>query len=191
MKQPEAPLPRFDNRSAFHAWVEQQPHKRWERQDGAVIAMAPERVVHARVKSRAWKALDDAVRKAKLPCEAFIDSVTVEVSPSTDFEPDVVVACSDSIGDEQTAVPNPVVVVEVLSPSTSHRDTGVKLEGYFSLPSIQHYLLVSTDIRLVVHHRRLEPGKLLTQLHREGPIDLDPPGLRVVVQDFYEGTKLA
>ncbi len=38
--------------------------------------------------------------------------------------------------------PNPVVVVEVLSPSTRGIDTTVKLAGYFLVPSLKHYLIV-------------------------------------------------
>ena len=51
-------------------------------------------------------------------------------------------------------IPNPVIVVEVLSPSTAADDHGVKLDGYFSLRSVEHYLILDSDRRVMIHHKR-------------------------------------
>ena len=51
-------------------------------------------------------------------------------------------------------MPEPLIVVEVLSAGTRDRDFTIKLAGYASLPSVAHYLLVETRRRLVVHHHR-------------------------------------
>jgi Uma2 family endonuclease len=76
-------------------------------------------------------------------------------------------------------VPNPVIVAEVLSPSTAKMDMGAKLQGYFSLPSLRHYLLIDPDRPLLIHHRR-GPGAALETLITNGPrLQLDPPGLDV------------
>lgn len=48
------PLPTGLSRAAYYSWVEAQPRGRFELVDGAVVAMAPERVAHARTKARAW-----------------------------------------------------------------------------------------------------------------------------------------
>ena len=56
---------------------------------------------------------------------------------------------------------DPMIVVEVLSPSTSARDVGAKLEDYFRLPSVQHYLIVRTENRTIIHHARGEDGIIL------------------------------
>lgn len=61
------------SRQEFRRWVEARPHGRFERIDGLAVAMALERLVHVRVKARAWRALDDAVRAAGLDCEVFAD----------------------------------------------------------------------------------------------------------------------
>jgi Uma2 family endonuclease len=72
---------------------------------------------------------------------------------------------------------DPMIVVEVLSPSSRSRDAGLKLADYFRIPSVQHYLIVATDIRTVIHHARDEAGTILTRIVRDGPVRLDPPGL--------------
>ena len=190
MHQPDTRPLRFDDRAAFRAWALQQGRRRFERQNGAVVAMAPERVDHARIKAQVWEALKAAIRSTGAPCEAFVDGPTVEIDGRTDFEPDVVVTCGARTEGSALAVRNPVIVVEVLSPSTGERDAGEKLDGYFRLPSVQHYLMVSAQARMVIHHSRLDGEKLLTQLHRSGEISLEPPGFRISVAAVYAGTDL-
>jgi Uma2 family endonuclease len=89
------------------------------------------------------------------------------------------------MADDAVAAPNPVVVVEVLSPSTRSVDTGAKLADYFRVLSIRHYLIVRADRRAVVHHRRRDDGGIETQLVTEGRIALNPPGISLLVEDLY------
>ncbi len=185
MGKPLTTPPTKMTREEYRRWAEAQPRGRYELVEGEIVAMAPERVAHLRVKVRAWQALDRAIRAANLPCEALPDGATVEVSDDTDYEPDAVVNCGERIAGDAVAAPNPVVVVEVLSPSTQSVDTGAKLADYFRVPSIQHYLIVRADRRAVIHHRRREGGEIETRLLAEGRIVLDPPGLHFAVEDFY------
>jgi Uma2 family endonuclease len=64
-------------------------------------------------------------------------------------------------------VPNPVVVVEVASPSTRKIDASLKLKGYFSLPSVHHFLIVDPEGPPVIHHRRQADGTILMSLVQE------------------------
>lgn len=117
-------------RAEYRAWTEQQPTGRFERVNGVVVAMAPERISHARIKARIWQALDRAIRAAGLPCEALPDGITVEVGDS-DYEPDAIVRCGDDLPGDMIGVPDPMIVVEVLSPSTSGTDPGLEAAGVF------------------------------------------------------------
>lgn len=119
-----------------------------------------------------------------------MDGMTVEVGDDKDYEPDALVNCGEPVANDSVAVPNPIVIVEVTSPSTEYVDTGSKLEDYFTLPSVQDYLLVSTKKRQIIHHSRLEPGKLLTRIFRRGPVELAPPGVSIQIAELYEGTDL-
>lgn len=180
-----ADMPLRLSREEFHAWTAAQPRGRYERLDGEVIQMAAERAVHLRVKARVWQALDRAIRVAGLPCEAFPDGATVEIEGDTDFEPDATVNCGERMADDAIATPNPVVVVEVSSPSTRSIDTGTKLIGYFRVPSIQHYLIVRANRRSAIHHQRRSDGGIETRLIAGGEVRFDPPGLMVLLDDFY------
>jgi Uma2 family endonuclease len=80
--------------------------------------------------------------------------------------------------------PNPVIVVEVLSPSTRHIDTTVKLAGYFRVPSLKHYLIVDLGRQHVVHYRKQADGTVTVTVMTEGEIVFDPPGISVAVASF-------
>ncbi len=172
-------------REEYRRWAEAQPRGRYELVEGEIVAMAPERVAHLRVKAAAWLTLRQAIAAAGVACEALADGVTVEAGDNTDYEPDAVVNCGERIAGDAIAAPNPVVVVEVLSPSTQSVDTGAKLADYFRVPSIQHYLIVRADRHAVIHHRRRDDAGIDTQLITEGQIALNPPGISIQVEDLY------
>ncbi len=150
------------------------------------MAMAPERAIHTRVKAQLWLALRQAIDAAGLPCEAFTDGLSVRIADDLVYEPDALVRCGERLDDDALVIVDPVVVVEVLSPSTRGRDAGAKLEDYFRLPSVRHYLIVKTDSRSVIHHRRGESeGELLTRVTAVGELVLDPPGLSLPVDSVF------
>jgi len=84
-----------------------------------------------------------------------------------------------------TKVSNPLVLVEVLCPDSGTRDRATKLRAYFKLPSVQHYLIVWPEERRIVRHSRMPNDQVTTQIFVSGEIGLDPPGLRVTVEEFY------
>ena len=174
----------FISREAYRAWCDVQPRGRFERIDGEIVSQAAERVAHARVKVAVWLALARAIKSAGVACEALPDGVTVEAGDS-DFEPDAVVNCGEAIDGGAIAAPNPVIVVEVSSPSTGGFDATSKLAGYLAVPSIRHYLMVHPTRRIVVHHRRVGGG-FETTIVGSGAIVLDPPGITIMVEELYE-----
>ncbi len=162
----------------FLAWAESQPG-RYELFNGVVYAMAPERAVHAETKFAVTKALEAGIGEADLACWALPDGMTVRVDQDTAYEPDALVYCGDQLPEDAVEVPTPVIVVEVLSPSTRHVDAAAKLAGYFSLPSLWHYLIIDPDKRIVIHHRRGRDDDIITRIVREQTLRLEPPGLEL------------
>jgi len=177
------------SRADFRAWAEQQPSGRYERVDGRVVKMTPERIVHVELKSAVWRTLQAAVGEAGVECQVYGDGVTVEVGEDTDYEPDALINAGPRPGPNDVAAPNPIVVVEVLSPGTRSIDTGAKFSGYFSVPSIQHYLIVSALRREVVHHRRAGDA-IVSAVVTGGTIALDPTGISVALDELYRGVTL-
>ena len=171
---------------AFVEWAMEQPAGRFELLRGEVIAMAPERVGHARAKRNVLLAFHSAVSSARLGCEAFADGMAVRIDESTVYEPDAMIRCGPKASNDVVLLDDPVVVVEVISPSSQSIDTGTKLVDYFRLSSVRHYLIVHPLNRRVIHHRRAEDGEIVTRIVAEGEtLPLDPPGLEVAVTDFF------
>jgi Uma2 family endonuclease len=163
---------------------EGEPAGRYELVDGNVITMAAETVRHVRAKGQAFSALREAVKKSGLPCEVFTDGVSVRTDKQTVREPDVSVQCSKPTDPDSMLIDEPIILVEVISPSSEFRDVHRKLVEYFSLPSVQHYLVVDQAKRLVFHNTRDPRGGVFTQFFYEGSIDMKPPGLSVAVSDL-------
>jgi Uma2 family endonuclease len=182
-----APLKRMTI-DEFLAWAETQPGKRFELVHGQPVAMSPERARHANAKHATARGLENGIERAGLPCHIFPDGMTVQVDDETAFEPDALVYCGPRIDDDSVAVPHPIIVVEVISPSTREYDTGAKLAGYFQVPSVRHYLIVDPVGRLVIHHARQDDTTILTRIHTDGAIDLTPPGLTLKLADVFPPT---
>ncbi len=169
---------------AFLLWAEGRDG-RWELRGGQPVKMAPERAAHALTKYTAQKALEAGILRAGLACRMFPDGMTVRITPRTAFEPDALVACPSPPDLNTMEIPNPVIVVEVLSPSTAADDHGMKLDGYFSLRSVEHYLIIDADRRVAIHHKRGEAGAIETRILRDGVVRFDPPGFEAEVAGFF------
>jgi Uma2 family endonuclease len=147
--------------------------------------MAPERAAHARAKARAHRRLEDAIAAAGLDCEAFPDGMAVRIDEFTVYEPDASVRCGPPLPGDATELDNPVIVVEVLSPSTRGIDTGAKLERYFRLASLRHYLILMPESGVAIHHQR-EAERITTTVRRDGELRLDPPGIVIAVASLFD-----
>jgi Uma2 family endonuclease len=171
----------------FLAWAEGQDG-RWELHNGVPYAMSPERSRHAEVKFAVQLALLRGIRKAGLQCHMLPDGVGVRVSQHILYEPDALVYCGPKLPGDAFELADPVIVVEVASPSTRRLDASVKLSGYFSVPSLHHYLIVDPEGPPVIHHGRQAEGPILTSLVHEGTLSLSPPGIGLVVAEMFAAT---
>lgn len=121
-------------------------------------------------------------------CRAFGDNMLVKINDVDAFSPDAMIVCSKiNFGDRMTS--DPVVIVEVLSPSTEPADRGYKWQAYRTLASLRHYLLVAQDRPEVELFSRESEG---TWRYRvlEGDLaqslELAPPGIRLSLAEIYE-----
>jgi Uma2 family endonuclease len=170
----------------FIPWAMNQP-KRYELIGGEVVAMSPERVGHADTKGNVYVALREAIKAAGVPCQTYTDGVAVRIDARTVYEPDALVRCGKPVDDEAVKIDDPVIVVEVVSPSTQSVDAGAKLAAYFRLPSVRHYLIVERRNRMANHHARSEDGRIETRIVRSGTLTMEPPGITVEVESFFAG----
>jgi Uma2 family endonuclease len=169
----------------FIAWAMEQPRGRFELVGGEVVAMSPERLVHAEVKGLFFRRLAEEIERLGLGCSAYPDGVAVRIDEATIYEPDTLLRCGPKLPGNMVQVIDPLVIVEVRSRSTQALDAGVKLVDYFRLPSLRHYLIVRAEERAVIHHQRRGDGDEITTriIHDGAPVELDPPG--IVLRDLF------
>ncbi len=120
---------------------------------GEVFAMAGasrwHNVIVGNLVRRLSEALDDR------PCEVYPSDMRVRCPNGLGTYPDVSVACDPEFEDHHgDTLLNPVVIVEVLSPSTESCDRGTKFQAYRGLNSLKEYVLVSQEKPFIEHYLR-------------------------------------
>ena len=125
--------------------------------DGEIIDMPGASRVHNLITNNISGELRNLLKGSR--CETYANDMRVS-SPLTSsyFYPDVVIVCEDPRFEDDVfdILLNPIILVEVLSPSTEAYDRGEKFGHYRQLASLQEYVLVSQDKVLVEHYHRQE-----------------------------------
>ncbi|GAC1393189.1 MAG: hypothetical protein NVS4B11_06770 [Ktedonobacteraceae bacterium] len=115
----------------------------------AILDMAGGSIAHAALCLRMGSLLDQALTDG--PCMAFSSDARMQLTERQYYYPDITVACGKGPG---TKLTNPIVVIEVLSPATEKRDHGAKFKAYKALPSVQEYMLISSEYQAIEVHQR-------------------------------------
>lgn len=162
---------------------------RHEYLEGEMFAMSGASRRHNRIVLNVGKGLDSALEERG--CEVFVSDMRV-LTPDTKFftYPDVVAVCGElRFADaEVDTLLNPVVVVEVLSPSTAEYDRGAKFAHYRSISSLKDYVLVAQDRVHVEHYLRQENDdwRLLKLDDLGQTLELPSVGCRLALADIYK-----
>ena len=122
---------------------------RYELIDNEIVMMGSASKEHNRIAGNIFAHLTFHL-KGK-PCKPYIETLKVNVGENYYF-PDMLVDCGES-RDRFTAT-LPVLIVEVLSPSTRRVDKTVKLRDYVKIPSLQEYAIFEQDIAELTLYRR-------------------------------------
>jgi Uma2 family endonuclease len=192
LELPELPKHRMTVDEFFDWWDAHGGDYKYELIDGYVQfkyrdpeAMGRDRNDHNLLKLQAALLLRSAIRKAGLECKAFSDGTAVVLPDGQIRLPDALVHCGP-FDPNKSSVDAPVIVIEVISPSSGERDQGPKFVDYASVASIQHYLVIFPEKKMLIRHSRLPDDRWATTFVREGEITLDPPGLALSVSEFFE-----
>lgn len=142
--------------AAFMDFVDTRPDERWELVEGVPVAMAGGTARHAEIAGNLIERLRPLARTRG--CRAIRDIfVQIAANDGALFDPDLVVRCGPMDG-EARQIDDPVIVFEVLSPSTMNRDRGTKLLAYLQCPMLQTMVLVYQDERRVEVWQRKADG---------------------------------
>ena len=153
---------------------------------GEIIAMAGAKRKHNLIAGNIFAFLNTQLREA--PCEVYTNDMKVQADKARQFSyPDVVVVCGEPQfrDNEDDVLQNPVVIVEVLSPSTEAFDRGEKFLRYRQLESLQEYLLVTQNERRVEQFTKQADGSWRMTETTEGSLTLESVGCVLSFDDIY------
>ena len=171
--------------------LEAQSELRYEYFNGHVYCLAGAKTPHNEVASNCHDHLKRAARQQG--CKAYLLEIKLFRRDGQQyFYPDGVVTCHPLDLQSKDGVRNPLLVVEVMSDGTRHRDQGIKLKEYLALDSLRHYLLIEQAYCLVQHYHRQSDGnwgfRNYDQL--EAVVELPELDLSLRVGDLYTGVDL-
>jgi Uma2 family endonuclease len=171
----------------FLAW-DSGDDRRHELVGGEIVAMAPPSLHHALI---AANAIGEIKQRLKAPCKV-LSEAGIRLSWRNDmyYQADIAVTCSP-LERDQWGTPDPVVIIEILSPSTEAHDRSVKLVDYRHIPSVQEIVLVASNDKAVEHWRREGAGWAVVDLEAADSIDLRAIGFDIPVEALYESLDLS
>jgi Uma2 family endonuclease len=156
---------------------------------GDVFAVSGGSYEHSLIATNLTRALGN--RLAGGPCVVLSSDLRLRIEAADAcVYPDVSVLCGAPAfyDDRRDVLTNPILIAEVLSPSTEAYDRGAKFAHYRGLPSLRHVLLIAQD-RLSVEVCTREPEErwvLRAYTEAEALVELDALGCRLPLAEFYE-----
>lgn len=162
--------------------------------NGEVFAMSGGTDAHGFLCAKAIHLLIDALEGK--PCHVAGSNLMVQTGAREGYcFPDVVVVCgkSEYADERKDIITNPVLVIEVLSPSTEKWDRGGKFDYYRRLSSLRDYVLISQDEMRVEWFSRRDNGDWIFHAVTgpEGVVDLESVNATLPLARLYKNIEFA
>jgi Uma2 family endonuclease len=175
-------------RMSYEAYLafEREAASKHEYLRGMVLAMAGGTPEHARLASNLARLIGNAI--VGRPCAVFSSDLRVRiVETDRSTYPDLTVVCGrlELAPDDDAAVVNPSVIVEILSDSTEADDRGEKFAHYRRLPSLRDYVLVAQKTQRIEVYRREGERWILTEHGPGTSFELSSLDARISVDEVY------
>ena len=152
--------------------------------DGQIYAMAGAHRNHVLITDKILRRFGNHLENQ--PCRSYSSDLKVKIGKNY-FYPDVIVDCTDFDG---YFTEQPTIIVEVLSKSTRQYDKTFKRDQYFSIPTLQEYLLIEQDIAEIEYWQRTENNIWQQNVYYLGDdLYLRSIDLTISVEDIYQGVK--
>lgn len=169
--------------------LEETADYRSEYYQGEIFALTGGSVNHNRIAVNVLVALTDAFRKK--PCEAFASDLRLLVKQVGLYTyPDVMVVCNglEFAHDRTDTITNPIVIFEVLSPSTESYDRGKKFEFYRTIKMLKDYVLIDQERVHVEYFRQLDNGQWLLGVFDDeaDTLTLQSISVEIPLSDIYQ-----
>jgi len=150
--------------------------------NGEAIAMSGASVNHGRISGNIFRKFGNHLEKKT--CEPFMSDMKVKTSAGNYRYPDVMVVCDNDFIYNGYVTQTPVILVEVLSPSTRRIDEKIKLLEYTNIPSLKEYVLIEQSCADITLYRKSDQWRS-THYFLGEDIYFESIDLTVSVEDIY------
>jgi Uma2 family endonuclease len=170
--------------------IERQALEKSEFHDGQMFAMAGGSPNHTLLAASMIILLGAQLRPG---CRVFTSDMRINIPASGTFtyaDCGVVYGELQLSSDQRDNLLNPLLIVEVLSPSTESYDRGKKFEMYRKIASFREYLIIHQDRRLVEHYSRQDDNSWVLREHlgSEAVVSIASLGVHISLADLYAST---
>ncbi|MBX9847109.1 MAG: Uma2 family endonuclease [Xanthobacteraceae bacterium] len=176
------------DKAAFLAWAE-RCDERYELVHGRVVMMVGGTRAHWQIALNLAKALDARIDRQKW---SVLPEFGVDAGPDTVRYPDIVVDPAGAPAKDLTARA-PVLIAEVLSPSSERTDLADKAAEYLRLPSLATYIVVAQDeVKAWVWNCKatgFPAGPAVTE-GEAGIVDIPSLGIELPLREIYDRVRL-
>ena len=167
--------------------IERAAETKSEFHEGQMFAMSGGSRNHSRLSVRICALFD---RLLPGGCDTFNSDMRIKVVAADLYTyPDCSVVCGEPefIGNRQDVLLNPLLIAEVLSPSTEAYDRGEKFEMYRMMPSFREYLLIRQDRRHVEYYSKQDDGSWLLREYSgaESTFAIARLGVQIALGELY------
>ena len=167
----------------FLEWEERQ-ELRYEFDGVEPSAMTGGTLGHAAIQRNLAIAIGKPLRGK--PCQFYGSDLKIRVAESSSRYPDGMVVCS-RLDPTAKIVHDPVVIFEVLSPSTAAKDRIVKAREYQATPSVKRYVMLEQERIGATVLVRAQDGWSALILKDDDTLVMPEIGLAIPLAEFYEG----
>lgn len=186
-KAMDAPLTKPWTTEEFLTWAETQD-ERYEFDGNTPVAMTGGSYNHAQIKANITFVLRTKLKGTG--CRSWLDGLAVPTIKGKIRFPDTLIICNPPSDFKSRIAPNPVIVFEIVSPSTVHEDHHVKLLEYAAVASIRAYIIIeSASVKVTARHRASPHDEWRLAVHTAGDtLPLAAAGIEITVDSLYEDT---
>ncbi|MEZ5538180.1 MAG: Uma2 family endonuclease [Thiolinea sp.] len=133
---------------------------------GEIFAMSGGTFNHSAISTNVTTALQNLLNNSS--CRPMNSDMRVSTPSGLDTYPDVSVFCGEpELTDKQRTLLNPIILIEVLSPTTKNYDRGDKFLHYRSIPELRDYLLIDSESVHIEHFQRRDENEWLFHEYRD------------------------
>ncbi len=162
---------------------------------GEIFATAGGSERHNLIASNALIEIGSQLRLKKKDCRIYNSDMRVSVGPDDLFTyPDASVICGEPefVKNRTDIVTNPLLLIEVLSPSTERYDRSEKFELYRILPTFRHYLIIDQTRVYVEYHQKIGLNKWVMETFSDfsQTFRIDELDAQIVIANLYNNVKL-